>query len=420
MSGHKIKNLKSYTGSLPLFNEVNSNAINLIFMTNVSLITGGGMERVLLNYIKYIPKEFKDIFKITIIQTSSGDVARLNSDEMYQFLEENNVQLITIDAYNGNIVNLRIGSISTICNTYKALTEGIRNRKLKNYINKITSNADIIYLFHNPFSYFIKKGPIVIGSFHERNPNPNAYSGFKRIITEFGIKLIKRNLIWRRIDFYHYFTSNLKSYFPDNTFYIPNGIDINRFTSNDNEIENKKIDKKIRILFVGRLIKSKGLEILINAFQRIDQNKEFELHIVGIGDMESYIKNLKDNRIIYHGNLNDYNLISIYKKCDIFIFPSVIDIFPLVILEALASGMHVIVNETLRGAFDEFEKLGVLEYSEHTVDDILNRILKFNKNKQDKNIYKNVLSVIKKYDWNEVDKELYNTFLFLKNSYPQQ
>jgi len=312
---------------------------------------------------------------------------------------------------------LRIDFLSTIYNT---LTEGIRNRKLKNYINEITSKADIIYLFHNSFSRFIKKGPIVIGSFHERNPNPNAYSGFTKIITEFAIKLIKGKLIWRRINFYHYQAYNLKNYVPDNSFYIPNGIDINKFISNDNEIENKKTDKTIRLLFVGRLVKSKGLEILINAFQRIEPNKEFELHIVGSGEMEFYIKNLKDNRIIYHGTINDYDLISLYKKCDLFVFPSDSDMFGLVILEALASGMHVIANETLRGVFDEFEKLGVLEYSEHTVDDILNRILKFDKNKQDKNIYKNVLSVIRKYDWNEVDKELYNTFLFLRNVYTQQ
>ena len=248
MNIHEIKDLKSYTGLWPPFNVHNSMAINLIFMINVSLITGGGMERVLLNYIKYIPNEFKDLYKITIIQTSLNDKPRLNSDEMYKILEENNVQLITISAYNRNKVNLRIDLLSTI---YNNLTEGIRNRKLKNYINKITSNADIIYLFHNSFSHFITRGPIVIGSFHERNPNPNAYSGFTKIITECVLKLIKAKLMWRRINFYHYFTCNLKTYFPDNTFYIPNGVTLNRFTLNEKEIESKKIDKTIKILFWG-------------------------------------------------------------------------------------------------------------------------------------------------------------------------
>lgn len=414
MSENKIKDLKSYTELLPSFYGLNTRPINLIFMINVSLMTGGGMERTLLNFIKYIPKELKNIYKITIIQTSLGDRARLDSNEIHKILNENNVQLITIDAYNKNIINLRIDSLSTIYNT---LTEGIRNRRLKKYINQITKNADIIYLFHNSFSHFIKKGPIVIGSFHERNPNPNAYFGFTKIATEFTIKLIKLRLMWRRINFYHYQAYNLKSYVPDNSFYIPNGIDLNRFTSNENEIENKKRDKAIKILFVGRLVKSKGLEILIDAFQIIRQNEGYELHIVGSGEMESYIQDLKVNKIIYHGILNDADLISIYKKCDIFVFPSDGDIFGLVILEALASGMYVIANETLRGVFDEFEKIGVLEYSEHTVDDILNRIMKFDKNKQVKNVYKKVLSAIKKYDWNEVDKELYKTFLLLRNMY---
>jgi glycosyltransferase involved in cell wall biosynthesis len=186
-----------------------------------------------------------------------------------------------------------------------------------------------------------------------------------------------------------------------NSFYLPSGLEIDKFIVNEHE---REIDEVTRILFVGRLVKSKGIDVLIEAFRNIKNKGKYELHIVGSGEMEVFIENLEINGLIFHGRLDDDELLRIYKKCDIFVFPSKGDIYGLVVLEAIASGEYVIVNKTLRGVFDNFERLGVLEYANHDYIDLADRILKFKKNYSHN---KNVEDLLKKYDWKEIDNRLY-------------
>jgi len=370
-------------------------------MINIDLRNGGGMERVLLNYIKYIPENFKNIYHITIVQTGLLEKEWIKKDEIDTILKENNIELITLDQYNENLFDMKIGILNTVFNT---LTETIRNRKYKHDIYKITSRADVVYLFHNSFSYFIQKGPIVIGSFHERNIDPRIYKGFSSILTKLTSILIKHKLLFRRIDYYHYQNYNYNYFVPKNSFYLPLGVDIDRYIMKYHE---REIDEIVRILFVGRLAKSKGLDVLIEAFRKINDKGKYELHIVGSGEMQVYIQNSKIKGLIYHGHVDDDELLRIYKKCDIFVFPSIGDIFGLVVLEALASGEYVIVDKTLKGVFDDFEKLGILEYANHDPSDIANRILKFKKNfKQNKNVEE----LLKNYDWKEIVNKLYFIF----------
>ena len=69
--------------------------LKLVFMINSDLRNGGGMERVLLNYIKYIPENFKNIYHITIVQTGLLEKERIKKDEIDTILKENNIELIT-------------------------------------------------------------------------------------------------------------------------------------------------------------------------------------------------------------------------------------------------------------------------------------------------------------------------------------
>ena len=375
--------------------------LKLVFMINSDLRNGGGMERVLLNYIKYIPENFKNIYHITIVQTGLLEKERIKKDEIDTILKENNIVLITLDQYNKNLFDMKIGILNTVFNT---LTETIRNRKYKHDIYKITSRADVVYLFHNSFSYFIPEGPIVIGSFHERNIDPRAYKGLSSILIKLTTILIKHKLLFRRIDYYHYIDNNYKSFVPKNSFYLPNGADIDRYIMKYHE---REIDEIVRILFVGRLVKCKGLNLLIEAFRKINDKGKYELHIVGSGEMQAYIQNSKIKGLIYHGQVDDDELLRIYKKCDIFVFPSICDIMSLAVLEALASGEYVIVDKTLKGVFDDFEKLGILEYANHDPSDIASRILKFKKNFEQN---KNVEELLKNYNWKEIVNKLYVIF----------
>lgn len=111
------------------------------------------------------------------------------------------------------------------------------------------------------------------------------------------------------------------------------------------------INKKcIRLLYVGGLIKRKGLEYLIHALSEI---KKYKIHIDFIGDgnkkesLLSITKKINNNNISFkfHGYLeNDSSLFKFYKDSDAFILPSFSEGLPRVLYEAVSQGCPIITT----------------------------------------------------------------------------
>ena len=59
-------------------------------------------------------------------------------------------------------------------------------------------------------------------------------------------------------------------------------------------------DRKRKFLYAGGLYEQYGIKYMIEAFLELKE-KDIELHVYGSGDLENWIKSIKDNRIIYHG-----------------------------------------------------------------------------------------------------------------------
>ena len=109
-------------------------------------------------------------------------------------------------------------------------------------------------------------------------------------------------------------------------------------------------EKKI-ILFVGRLVKIKGIEYLIDAMKNIDA----QLIIVGEGPLERELKERAkeiQEKVLFLGGKNHNELPTIYASSDIFVIPSITleggitEGTPTVIAEALASGLPIIGTNT--------------------------------------------------------------------------
>lgn len=107
----------------------------------------------------------------------------------------------------------------------------------------------------------------------------------------------------------------------------------------------KSLPDKLSFCFVGRLEREKGVERIINAFNRLtkeDKSHVKEVHFVGDGDELNYFKSLSDNsglQIIFHGFLSRNEVFEIYQKSHIFLLPSTAsEGFPKVIVEALNFG----------------------------------------------------------------------------------
>lgn len=103
----------------------------------------------------------------------------------------------------------------------------------------------------------------------------------------------------------------------------------------------------IRIFFTGRLVYYKGVDVLINAFRRVDCN--CELFIAGTGVLENNLKEkvLKygiSDRVHFLGFLPENQLKQAYADCDIFVLPSVArsEAFGIVQLEAMVYSKPVI------------------------------------------------------------------------------
>lgn len=96
---------------------------------------------------------------------------------------------------------------------------------------------------------------------------------------------------------------------------------INRF---DKNITIKKSVKKIKIIYAGRILKQKGVEELILAFNKLkNKYKNIELIIAGDGDYLSYLKNTyKQEGINYLGSVSFEKLIKLYAESNIFVYAS--------------------------------------------------------------------------------------------------
>ncbi|MCP6718743.1 MAG: glycosyltransferase family 4 protein [Patescibacteria group bacterium] len=127
---------------------------------------------------------------------------------------------------------------------------------------------------------------------------------------------------------------------------IPNGIDLDKFNISIPKIK-KFSDKKINMLFVGRIEERKGLIYLLKAFKILQKkSSNLRLIIVGEGPLEKECKKyVKDNdlkEVVFEGQVPK-SLAGYYRTADIFISPAIFgESFGLVLLEAMACGAPVV------------------------------------------------------------------------------
>lgn len=108
----------------------------------------------------------------------------------------------------------------------------------------------------------------------------------------------------------------------------------------------------LRLIFASRLHEKKGLHILLNALQRI--NETIELTVVGAFEDTSYerkcyqlVKQLPDHvRVTFRGPLPRESVLKEFKKADLFAFPTAAENFGHVIAEALSQSCPVMCSPT--------------------------------------------------------------------------
>jgi len=132
---------------------------------------------------------------------------------------------------------------------------------------------------------------------------------------------------------------------PDKVSVIPPGIDLNKWNFPRPPVPPTK---PVRLLFVGGDFKRKGGELLLTAFRDRLQN-ECELDIVTRDQVDT--TGLSNVRVHRGLGPNATALMDLYAHADLFIFPTLADVLPLAIMEALASGLPVVTTNV--GAITE-------------------------------------------------------------------
>lgn len=106
---------------------------------------------------------------------------------------------------------------------------------------------------------------------------------------------------------------------------------------------------ELQLLFVGRLVERKGVEVLVRALPRILERRAARLTVVGEGSWEPRIREAAaasgvESRVRFTGYVVEEELRRLYAACDVFVLPAVVD------SKGDTEGLGVVLLEALRFA----------------------------------------------------------------------
>ena len=136
---------------------------------------------------------------------------------------------------------------------------------------------------------------------------------------------------------------------PEKISTLFNPVDVDWFSTfaAENRVENLSGH---RFLYVGQLIDRKNVKTLIESFSKISKSED-RLTIVGegplAGELINYVNTLGlGDSICFTGHQNQEQLAMEYSKANTLVLPSTNEVWGLVVNEALACGLHVVVSKS--------------------------------------------------------------------------
>lgn len=231
----------------------------------------------------------------------------------------------------------------------------------------------IVYVFLSLFSKLLGKPCILLF---------DGISTDRLNIKEKKLKFILKKFIVNNSDYIfgngeiskRYFRGKFK--YPEDRIYNQYlSVDINlikelSLIKNIKKIELKKnmnieVDKKV-IIYSGRLVEIKNVDLIVEALNRNPYKDSVHFLIVGGGELEN---NIKEKCLKYGISVTITGFLSkqeevfdYYNTGDLFILPSKIEPWGLVVQEAMAAGLPILVSKT-SGCVLDFVKEGINGFS---------------------------------------------------------
>ncbi|KZX49224.1 glycosyltransferase family 4 protein [Haloarcula hispanica] len=124
---------------------------------------------------------------------------------------------------------------------------------------------------------------------------------------------------------------------------VPNGVDTDRFTPNGEVSDMINHDGPV-VLFVGRLVEGKQPEIAADAVSRLPENLNVKLYVIGDGPLRSKMET-NYSAVEFLGQVPYEKMPAMYRAGDVLILPSRAEGLPRTVLEAMSSGVPVVVSD---------------------------------------------------------------------------
>lgn len=144
------------------------------------------------------------------------------------------------------------------------------------------------------------------------------------------------------------------------------------------------LDNNLKIiLYLGRIHKIKGLDLLAKAFAELSQLSN-DVRLVIVGPDDGYLRELQqlvrrlgiEEKVLFTGPLYGQEKLKAYVDANVYVLPSSYEIFGITILEAWACGTPVVVTDGcgLAHIIDGHAGL-VVPYNKDRLRDALRRLL---------------------------------------------
>lgn len=355
----------------------------------LGIVANGGVETVIMNYYRHIDK----------IKIQFDFVVHNDADENYlREAERLGAQIYKVTPYNKNIFKF-------IFDIYQIIK--------KHHYQIVHCNMNALSGFAL-FAAYLADAKIRILHNHTTDSKEEKLRSFiKRMLRPFA-KLFA-NQYWACSNLAGEWMYGKKAIEDNKITIINNAIDLDRFKFDKEKREKIRKELGLENCFVighvGRFMKQKNHEFLIDIFNEIIKRKEnARLLLIGDGKLrpqiESKAKELGiSNKLIFLGNRND--VADLYNVMDIFVLPSLYEGLPVVGVEVQANGLPFICSTEVTKEILLTNNIKLISLQQ-PLKDWLNKIE--NAKRKELNINDELL---KKFDIKQESRKLENLYLKL-------